>query len=401
MHILPASDVTKFPGFPRPEIVQPRRETRRAPPVAEADVPEDLLSVPGSPRDRAQEVFFARHYREPNFKTGKLNLTYHKVVEAKPGYVNETYRTLVEKYGDLIPRVNAAAFSYHEREAAPERDQAADLGAEIRAKAAELGVDLVGFTRFDRTYVTRETKDAALFKNAIVLCRAFDWDTTHRAPSVEWDVHSYDTSLALALGALHLADFIRSKGYRVQFIAGTGLPGEKMIAPILPYAVAAGLGQIGANGTMLTAEFGSRLRVMGLSTDAPFVHGKPRDFGVNVLCEKCQVCVNRCPGRALSRIKVQWHGVTKYKIVADRCLPVLRFAECNICTKVCPVQHFGLKPVLEHYAATGEVLGKGTAALETYSLFDKGEFGPGELPRLARDEGGQGLMRMAEDLGVA
>ena len=202
--------------------------------------------------------------------------------------------------------------------------------------------------------------------------------------------------------ALELAGFIRSKGYGVQFIAGTGLPGEKMIAPILPYAIEAGLGQMGANGTMLTPEFGSRVRVMGLSTDAPVTHGKPVDLGVNILCEKCQVCVNRCPGRALSKIKVNWHGVTKYKVVADRCLPILRFAECNICTKVCPVHHYGLKAVLDHYRTTdGEILGKGTSDLETYALFEKGEFGPGALPRFEVKEGGKGLMRMAKELDLA
>ncbi len=28
--------------------------------------------------------------------------------------------------------------------------------------------------------------------------------------------------------------------------------------------------------------------------------------------------------------------------------------------KVCPIQKYGMKNVLEHYAATGQVLGKGT-----------------------------------------
>ncbi|MBM3541914.1 MAG: hypothetical protein FJX51_07695 [Alphaproteobacteria bacterium] len=400
MHTLPASTVTKYPVFPRARDVQPVREARRAPAVSEADVPNDLRSVPGAPKDRAQEAFFARHYREPNFKTSPINQTYHKVVTAAPGYVGETYRRLGEKYGDLIARVNESAQTFHLRAPAEPRDPSSDLTDAIRAAALDAGADVVGFADFDRTYVTADTLDDALFQNVIVLGRAFDWETTDKAPSVEWDVHSYDTSLALALAAHEVAAFILAKGYRVQFIAGTGLPGEKMVAPILPYAIESGLGQMGANGTMLTPEFGSRLRLMGLSTDAPVTHGKPRDIGVNVLCDKCQVCVARCPGRALSRVKVQWHGVTKYKVVADRCLPILRFAECNVCTKVCPVQHFGLKAVLDHWRETGAVLGKGTAALESYEMFEKGRFGPGELPRFDVKEGGKGLKRMAREIGV-
>ena len=119
MHSFPTSEVTKFKAFPRAHEVQPRREPRRSPAVGPEDVPENLKSVPGSPRDKAQENFFGRHFPEPNFKMGRLTETYHKVVEAAPGKVGETYRILVEKYGDLIPRVNAAAYGYHELPAAP------------------------------------------------------------------------------------------------------------------------------------------------------------------------------------------------------------------------------------------------------------------------------------------
>ena len=53
--------------------------------------------------------------------------------------------------------------------------------------------------------------------------------------------------------------------------------------------------------------------------------------------------------------------------------------------KVCPEQKYGLKNVMEHYAATGQVLGKGTHDLEGYELEGKGYFGPGELPQFERD----------------
>lgn len=394
-----SSSVTKFKELPRAEEIQPDREIRRGPRVAAKEVPRDLRSVPGSPREPKQEHWFARHFPEPNFKLGILTQTYYKVLDNIPAPTHETHKILKEKYGDLIKRVNQEVDSYHEKPPASPPDPSPDLTKEIKAKAKEAGVDLVGITRFDRTYVTAETKGQALFKHVIVLCRAFDWNITHTIPSVEWDVHSYDTSLALSLAGLELADFIRSKGYRVQFIAGTGTPGEQMIVPILPYAIAAGLGQMGANGTMLTPEFGSRVRVIGISTDAPVTHDKPVDYGINILCEKCQVCVQRCPGRALPNIKVNWHGVTKYKIITERCQPMLKYAECNICTKVCPVQHFGLKRVLDHYRETdGQILGKGTDELESYTMFDKGRFGVGERPKFNVKEGGKGLIQMAVSL---
>ena len=57
---------------------------------------------------------------------------------------------------------------------------------------------------------------------------------------------------------------------------------------------------------------------------------------------------------------------------------------CAVCMIVCPIQRYGMKPVMEHYIQTGEVLGKGTEGLEGYSMEGKGHFGPGELPHFDR-----------------
>ena len=55
--------------------------------------------------------------------------------------------------------------------------------------------------------------------------------------------------------------------------------------------------------------------------------------------------------------------------------------------KVCPINKYGAKAVMEHYVETGQVLGKGTHDLEGYTLHEEstgkyvtGYFGPGELP---------------------
>ena len=44
-----------------------------------------------------------------------------------------------------------------------------------------------------------------------------------------------------------------------------------------------------------------------------------------------------------------------------------------------------MKAALDHYAETGQVLGKGTNLLEGYSVQGMGYFGPGELPKLDPD----------------
>ena len=44
-----------------------------------------------------------------------------------------------------------------------------------------------------------------------------------------------------------------------------------------------------------------------------------------------------------------------------------------------------MKPVMEHYVETGEVLGKGTDDLEGYPIPDGRYFGSGELPQFERE----------------
>jgi Pyruvate/2-oxoacid:ferredoxin oxidoreductase delta subunit len=149
--------------------------------------------------------------------------------------------------------------------------------------------------------------------------------------------------------------------------------------------VAAGLGQLGANGQLLSPHFGSRARLAMITTDAPITYDEPIDYGINKFCEKCQVCANRCPGRAIIKDKVWWRGAEKFKLIYERCRPVMaRYEGCAVCMKVCPIQRYGMTPVMEYYVETGKILGKGTDNLEGYDLRDQGYFGPGKLPQFNR-----------------
>jgi len=53
--------------------------------------------------------------------------------------------------------------------------------------------------------------------------------------------------------------------------------------------------------------------------------------------------------------------------------------------KVCPIQKYGMKSVMEHYVQRGEVLGKGSEDLEGYDLPGRGYFGPGKTPKFDRE----------------
>jgi ferredoxin len=252
----------------------------------------------------------------------------------------------------------------------------------IRARARELGYGEVGFARFDRRYVYQSKRSHVRgdLPHAICLALEQDFTDTQTLPSLEAEAAHGDAHQRQGELARQLLAFIGSLGYRCQVWGPTWHAG-----PMIPLFVEAGLGQLGINGQLLSPHFGSRARLQVITTDARVTYDKPVDYGIHKFCDLCQVCSLRCPGRAITPEKVWFRGVEKNKLIFKRCRPVMtRYSGCGICVKVCPIQRYGMKPVMDHYVETGEVLGKGTANLEGYTLPDKGYFKPGGLPAFDR-----------------
>lgn len=344
-------------------------------------VPPELLTVVGNPRNPAEENFFAWAFPEGDFFQTPPGRAHQLLAPL----MSDSYKRLQEKYKprstELLEKIRD--YHLHRPEAPPQPD---NLAARLKEEAGRLGIDVIGITNFDRRYVYSNYKRRVHFKRVIVIGAEQPWaPTQEQTGSSELLDVTLETFLRITELAINLADFLRANGYRTQFLAG---PLGLDLVKILPYAVDAGLGQMGANGQLLSPYFGSRWRPVAMSTDAPLEIDSPKDFGINTLCEKCQVCVRRCPGRALSKQKVYWRGVLKYKVIAERCIPMLdRYSACGVCIKVCPVQRYGLEAVLEHYSASGgQILGKGSDELEGFDLPDRGHFGPGEMPQFTRDE---------------
>jgi ferredoxin len=343
-------------------------------------VAEDLVSVPGIPTREGDVAFFAREDPLENMAViesasadwaRKQRSSYSEELRAfyeEHEHHMEPIVEWVKNSGDLKPT------------GTPTGDDVTDA---IRHKARELGYGEVGFTRNDRHYVYQSRKP--LMKNdlphAICLALEQDYDKTQTIPSKGGEETHFGTYADQGPLTMALADFILSLGYRVQVSGPTWHYG-----PMIPMFVQAGLGQLGANGQLLSPHFGSRARLQIVFTDAKVTHDQPIDYGIHKFCQVCQVCVQRCPGRALMPEKVWYRGVEKNKLVFKRCRPVMaRYMGCGICMKVCPVQKYGMQPVMEHYVETGEILGKGTDSLEGYALADKGYFGPGQLPSFTPD----------------
>ncbi|MBI3965556.1 MAG: hypothetical protein HY329_07975 [Chloroflexi bacterium] len=340
----------------------------------EREVPDELRDVmPGIPRDPATERFYAREYPLRNWQ---------KEYAAYTAWKNYSHLHITKPYKPEINERKELGKDSHKIKPAANPIVEKDLTLAVRLKARELGISLIGFAPYDSKYTYWESRKWVRFDTAIVLFQEQDYEATQKAPLPETETAGYEAHLKMLRAQFELAEFIRARGYHVQ-VHAMGQQAEV----IQPNAVAAGLGQMGANGQLLSPIFGSRSRLQMMTTDAPLRHDRPRDYGIPKLCEQCQVCVNRCPGRALNKERVQWRGILKFKAAPSRCAPILtKYNNCSICVKTCPIQKYGYETVISHYKATGEILGKGTDELEEYTLPDKGYFPTGQRPIFTKEE---------------
>lgn len=341
----------------------------------EIPVAEDLLTQPGNPTIDQDVSFYTRVYPIESQNIDKA---------ADREWVWTVYTDEVLKYRTRHDEINEpvvkASLITGDIEPTAEPATDIDFSEVIRLKGRELGFGEVGFARFDHHYSYQSKKGWVKYEHVICLALEQDFYQTQTLPSLEAEFAHFGTYEMEGALALDLADFIRTLGYHAQVHSPNDNSGA-----YIPMFVDAGLGQLGANGQLLSPHFGSRARLAMITTDAPVTYDQPIDYGVGKFCEECQVCVNRCPGRAIQKDKVWWRGAQKHKLIYERCRPVMaRYDGCAVCMKACPIQRYGMPAVMSYYVETGEILGKNTDNLEGYTLPDKGYFGPGQLPQFNR-----------------
>jgi epoxyqueuosine reductase len=257
----------------------------------------------------------------------------------------------------------------------------AELTRKVKAEAARLGLNTIGIAPYDPKYEFEPFLGRNAGDRVIICVLEQNYATTQLAPNTVAERAVMSAYSELMQMSASLATYLQDLGYKAAPTSphGTGA--------MIHYAVQAGLGQLGHNGQLLTPFAGSRCRLVSMTTDAPLDFDAPRDYGINKICEECQVCVQRCPANAIPRRRAYHRGVEKAKINTRRCLPLVSQAGgCAVCMKVCPVQAYGLAAVYEEYEKTGRILGKGTDELEGFTFpVDRRYYGPGEMPKLDQE----------------
>lgn len=180
--------------------------------------------------------------------------------------------------------------------------------------------------------VTAE-QTTARYPYAIVCIYAWDYEMgkAHRHRIGDAAYHFGAESLRATYH--NLAAYIRELGFSV----------ATRVSQPVPMALAAGLGELGRHGMIISEKFGARIHLGDpILTDMPLLNDLPIDIGVEDFCKVCRKCVNTCPTNSISTEgKAVVNGIEKYKINWATCYRlrphVMDYWDiCLTCVTVCP-----------------------------------------------------------------
>jgi epoxyqueuosine reductase len=220
-----------------------------------------------------------------------------------------------------------------------------ELSDAAREFALKHEADEIGIANMDPLYVFEGY--SIKHPRVIILALAHNYDRLREVPSDETNgVGVCDVGDQYARGtraSYALANWIRSQGYDADPYPGP-MAGALLL---IPPAIAAGLGELGKHGSLISPRFGSGVRLAGVTTDMPLAATSPARFGADDFCTTCQVCTHACPPGAITPKKQMVRGVERWYVDFDKCIPYFaEAASCGICIAECPWTRPSVRPKL-------------------------------------------------------
>ncbi len=187
----------------------------------------------------------------------------------------------------------------------------ARLDKEIRKLAMKSGADIVGVCSPESLYKLQDhelrIKEMVSDASAIVVAAVRMFPAPIECSQSNVRPAQYETYCLygqLDRIAFDVSRYLDDSGYRAVSIpaflpvemstAKRGLIGDVSLRHA---AEEAGLGRIGINRLLITKEFGPRVRIAGIVTNAPLkIDGRLKEE----ICNKCGACIKACPTGAIS-----------------------------------------------------------------------------------------------------
>ncbi|MHA2272277.1 MAG: 4Fe-4S double cluster binding domain-containing protein [Candidatus Hodarchaeales archaeon] len=143
---------------------------------------------------------------------------------------------------------------------------------------------------------------------------------------------------------LKTTHYLQSKGFQGMPIPASQIVYSENLEGAISHKMVAtrsGLGWIGKNALLITPQYGPRIRLATILTDAPLGSAQPITTSS---CGKCRACVVKCPVKAIqgANWSIESHRVDL--LAADRCYEKIQQNQvlvgepiCGICVSVCPI----------------------------------------------------------------
>lgn len=233
----------------------------------------------------------------------------------------------------------------------PWEEESPSYHAGMVKKAARFyGADLVGICRMDRRW---------LYTKGYELVKRFEYDIdisdeyTHVIVlgfAMSYSDYRYTpTFIGGAATGLGYSKMAYTCGLMGQFLRGLGhkaIPTGNDTALSVPFAIQAGLGELGRNGLLITPKYGPRVRLAKIFTNLPMACDEPIEFGVEGFCERCRKCADSCPPKAITHgdrssepISISNAGGSlKWYVDAEKCFKfwAANGCDCGNCVRTCP-----------------------------------------------------------------
>lgn len=311
-------------------------------------------------RFRQRDTAFARAKRDPTCAAyGKPRDPRRTGEGVKPGYGQTDFAL----HAGSRALTGAAKRGGPPEVAGPnDRWELSDAGAmtaTVKRAAQFYGAAAVGVTRVNPLWLYEsdvEGKPIGVpdgLDTAIVLAVAMDHHLIRTSPSAL-------AAAATGLGYSHMDAVMACLTRYLGELGWRAVASGNDTALSIPLAVDAGLGEVGRNGLLITPEFGPRVRLCKVLTDAPLMQDEPVAFGVEAFCQVCLKCARMCPSKSIPSGDKTYVGPTpsncdgalKWHTNADRCLAFWHAngVGCCNCIMSCP---FNKPPGLLHDWARG------------------------------------------------
>ncbi len=203
----------------------------------------------------------------------------------------------------------------------------------IKAKARELGADIVGVARIEPNMIDMGLDCPYEFVICIGVHERYE-KVLEGPRGVE--AETYSVYLRCAEIGDALAKFVRDLGYDALAHHNGGT-----YVQAIPAMHKAGFGELGKHGSLINPIYGASFRPSFVTTSLPMTCDTPNEFGVQDYCLNCNLCTNNCPGEAIPKDFITTDGHRRWLTDMEKCYPYSRLQAdyCHICVDVCPYIH--------------------------------------------------------------